>query len=95
MRLPGTSWFWTAAIILVSTAVCLTPGQSRADWSYEYTDDFSTGKAEDESYFHSIFWPQGAFPPRQSYLYYRNIGSQRELGFGDSADSPGIYRNAY
>jgi len=88
MRLTGTSWFWTAAIILVSAAVCLTPGQSRADWTYEYTDDFSSNDAEDESYFYSIFWPQGAFPPRQAYLYYRNIGSQRELGFGDYHGQP-------
>ena len=88
MRLPGTSWFWTAAIILVSAAVCLTPGQSRADWTYEYTDHFSTGKAEDKSYFNSIFWPRGAFPPRQAYLYYRDVRSQRELGFGDYNDDP-------
>ena len=88
MRLPGTSWFWTTAIILVSAVVCLTPGQSRADWTYEYQDDFSRDDAESKSYLHSIFWPQGAFPPRQAYLYYRDAGSQSELGFGDYNDDP-------
>ena len=83
MRLPGTNWFWIAAIILAGGAICLTPGRAQADWTYEYQDDFSGDGAESESYFHSIFWPQGAFPPRQAYLYYRDVGSQRELGFED------------
>jgi len=88
MRMPGTSWFWTAATILVSAAVCLIPSQVKADWTYEYQDDFSSDGAESESYFHSIFWPQGAFPPRQAYLYFRDTGQQRELGFGDYNDDP-------
>ena len=88
MRLPGTSWFWIAAIILTGGAICLTPGRAQADWTYEYQDDFSSDGAESESYFHSIFWPQGAYPPRQAYLYYRDIGSQRELGFGDYHGQP-------
>ena len=88
MRLPGTSWFWIAAIILTGGAICLTPGRAQADWTYEYQDDFSSDGAESESYFHSIFWPQGAYPPRQAYLYYRDSGSQRELGFGDYHGQP-------
>ena len=83
MRLPGTSWFWIAAIILAGGVICLTPGRAQADWTYEYQDDFSSDGAESESYFHSIFWPQGAFPPRQAYLYFRDTGEQRELGFRD------------
>ncbi|MHC4326326.1 MAG: right-handed parallel beta-helix repeat-containing protein, partial [Planctomycetota bacterium] len=55
----------------------------RADWTYQYQDDFSTDKAESESYFHSIFWPQGAYPPRKAYLYFRDTPDRRELGFGD------------
>lgn len=87
MRMPGTSWFWTVAI-LAAAAVFLIPSRVRADWSYEYQDDFSSNSAESDSYFHSIFWPQGAYPPRQAYLYFRNTGSQSELGFGDYYGRP-------
>ena len=88
MRTPGTSWFWIAAIIMAAGAICLTPGRARADWTYEFQDDFSADGAESESYFHSIFWPQGAFPPRQAYLYFRDTADQRELGFRDYNDDP-------
>jgi parallel beta-helix repeat protein len=85
MRTPGTSWFWTAAAIFVIAAVCLIPSPAKA---YEYQDDFSSGNAERDSYFHSVFWPQGAFPPRQAYLYFHDNGDERELGFGDYNDDP-------
>jgi len=93
MRLPGTSWFWIAAIILAGGAICLTPGRAQADWTYKYKyeDDFSTDKAERDSYysyFHSIFWPQGAFPPRQAYLYFRDTGDKHKLGFEEYNDDP-------
>ena len=88
MRPPGTSWFWTAAAILVSVAVCLIPSPAKADWSYTHQEDFSDNDAENDSYFHSIFWPQGAFPPRQAYLYFHDTAEQRELGFGDYNDDP-------
>ena len=88
MRMPGTSWFWIAAVILAGGAICLTPGQAQADWTYEYKEDFIGDDAESESYFHSIFWPQGAFPPRQAYLYFRDTAEGRELGFGDYNDDP-------
>jgi hypothetical protein len=83
MRMPGTSWFWIAAIILAGGATCLTPVQAQVNWTYAYHDDFSGDDAESESYFHSIFWPQGAYPPRQAYLYFRDTGEKRELGFRD------------
>jgi hypothetical protein len=82
MRMPGTISFWLAAI-LAGAAVFLIPSQVKADWSYEYQDDFSSDNAVNETYFHSIFWPQGAYPPRQGYLFFRDIGSERVLGFGD------------
>ena len=88
MRTPGKSWFLAALAILVSVAVCLISSPAKADWSYLYQDDFSNNNAESESYFHSIFWPQGAFPPRQAYLYFSDTGQQRELGFGDYNDDP-------
>lgn len=40
---------------------------------YEYKDDFSTHKAEKDSYDHSIFWPELAFPPPEPYLFYTHV----------------------
>jgi len=77
MRLARTDWSWSTAAILVSLAVWLFPAQVHA---YEYQDNFSSNKAEQDSYLHSIFWPQGAFPPEESYLYHSDTD---ELGFGD------------
>jgi parallel beta-helix repeat protein len=88
MRFRGTGWFWTTAAILAVAVVCLAPGWVRADWSYEYQDDFSEDKAETDSYIHSIFWPQGAYPPSQAYLYHSDEPPQHELGFGDYHGEP-------
>lgn len=88
MRLAGTLWFWSTSAILSVVAVCLAPGSVEADWTYEYRESFSTDKAEADSYFHSIFWPQGAYPPSEAYLYYLDTGSRRELGFGDHHGEP-------
>ncbi|MBN2593197.1 MAG: hypothetical protein JXA81_06800 [Sedimentisphaerales bacterium] len=85
MRTPGTSWFCTTAAILIIAAVYLIPSPAKA---YEYSDDFSSDKAERDSNFHSIFWPQGAYPPQQAYLYFSNNGDERELGFRDNNDDP-------
>lgn len=85
MRMPGTCWFWATAAIFIIAAACLISSPAKA---YEYQDDFSSDKAENDSNFHSIFWPQGAFPPRQAYLYFRDTTDERELGFGDYNDDP-------
>ena len=90
MRRARTGWFWTTAAILVGAAVCLAPSKVEADWTYEYREDFSTNSVEKDSFFHSIFWPQGAFPPPQTYLYYLDTGPQRELGFGDYNGDPAL-----
>jgi hypothetical protein len=82
MRLARTGWNWITAAIVVSVAVCLIPGPVHA-WTYEYRDNFNSTKAEQDSTLHSIFWPQGAFPPTESYLYHSDTGQQSELGFGD------------
>jgi len=50
-------------------------------WTYHYFDDFSTDKAEKDSYTHSVFWPRGAFPPAEPYLYYYGEGDNRVLAF--------------
>ncbi|MBA7618281.1 hypothetical protein ES703_25602 [subsurface metagenome] len=90
MKLERSGWFWTTAVILVGTTVCLAPTKVEAAWTYEYREDFSTNSAERDSLLHSIFWPQGAFPPSQTYLYYLGTGSQRELGFGDYNRDPAV-----
>lgn len=83
MKISGTSWSWTAVTFFVVTTVLLLPSQLKADWSYEYQEGFTSDRAESDSYFHSIFWPQGAYPPRQAYLYYLTTSSRSQLGFGD------------
>ncbi|MHC4171817.1 MAG: right-handed parallel beta-helix repeat-containing protein [Planctomycetota bacterium] len=90
MKLARLSWFWTTAVILVGVAVCLAPNKVQADWTYEYREDFSTNSAETDSLLHSIFWPQGAFPPLQTYLYFLDTGPLRELGFGDYNRDPAV-----
>ncbi len=69
-------------------AVCPAPTQAQADYTYEYRDDFSTDKAQADSYIHSIFWPQGAYPPSEAYLYHVDTGTQTQLGFGDHNGEP-------
>jgi len=90
MRLARKGWFWTTTAILVGAAVCLAPSKVEADWTDEYQEDFSTNSAERDSFLHSVFWPQGAFPPPQTYLYYLDTGPQRELGFGDYNGDPAL-----
>ena len=93
MKSPETSWFWIAAAFFAGAVVCLMPGQLEADWSYEYhyQDRFDSQKTESDSYAHSIFWPQGAFPPsEEAYLYYFDSDGFQELGFGDYNDEPAL-----
>ena len=93
MKSPGTSWFWIAAAFIAGAVVCLVPGRVEAGWTdeYSYQDFFDTQKAERDSYVHSIFWPQGAFPPsEEAYLYYFDSDGLQELGFGDYNDDPAL-----
>ena len=56
---------------------------------YEYQDDFSTKKAMKDSYDHSIFWPEEAFPPPEPYLFYtRHVPPPGGLGFADYKGKP-------
>jgi hypothetical protein len=68
----------------------MSPGQALADWSYEYRDNFNSNKVEENCYVNSVFWPQGAFPPQEPYLYYLDSEMQRELAFGDFHGQPAI-----
>jgi hypothetical protein len=91
----GIKYFWMIAAVLAAASVCLASGEKEPDWSYIYTDDFNDCNVENDSYYHSIFWPQGAFPPEaEPYLYYKNTGQTRELGFGDFHGTPAqlVYR---
>ena len=47
---------------------------------FDYFDDFSTDQAETDSYAHSVFWPEGAVPPKTPHLYYHT-------GYGDGDHS--------
>ena len=78
MKLPVVNLFSIYFIIFISAAVF--PASSQGDSTYQYNDNFSSHKVEDDAYFHSIFWPEGAFPPPEPYLYYTEAG---QLGFGD------------
>lgn len=44
--------------------------QTDGRWDYCYADDFSTEKARNDSYKHSVFWPENAFGPAEPFLYY-------------------------
>ena len=86
MKQPGINLFVITAVFMAFVIVCLVPCQVEASWvySYQYQDEFDTEKAQTESYAHSIFWPQGAFPPsEEAYLYYFDSEGRQELGFGD------------
>jgi hypothetical protein len=69
----------------------------RANQTYEYFDDFNTGKAEFDSYSHSIFWPEMAFPPGKPYLYYSTIEGNppRSLVFMDYQGVPALLRYCF
>ena len=55
---------------------------------YEYSDDFSTDKAKDDSYSHSVFWPVDAYGPEEPYLVYnKQVGNPAPslifMGYGE------------
>ena len=58
-------------------------GSVRADWTYEYADDFATGKAALDGYRHSAFWSKERAPLPEPYLYYIEIDRNRGLAFAD------------
>jgi hypothetical protein len=57
-------------------------------WVYRYFDDFNTDKAKEGSHIHSVFWPTGAFPPPEPYLYYHGPEGKRGLVLMDYQGQP-------
>ena len=93
MRLQGASWLWFTTTVIVGVGVCLVPGRAQAQEPYTYNDNFNDSTndfVESQSYRHSVFWPQGAFPPPEPYLYYFGTGQEREMGFGDRHGEPAL-----
>lgn len=75
------AWVSLIALMLLAPA-------ARADWTYGYSDDFSSDKAETDAYLHSTFWTLGANPLPEPYLKYLESGTGRELLFMAYGDRP-------
>jgi len=73
--------FCFALVVLAAPAV-------RAQWTYEYADDFSTDKAQYECYLSSTFWTSDINPLPTPYLYYLSSGASRGLVFMDYRGEP-------
>ena len=78
-----TGRLWIIVVITACAIVCPASGENISDWSNTYSDNFETNKVENDSYYHSIFWPQNAYPPSEPYLFYKDDGGNTALGFGD------------
>ncbi len=73
-------------ILSSSVLLALATGSIQAQPSAGYTDDFSTNKARDDSFYGSTFWPSDINnPPACAYLTYRGTGDARALVFMDYA----------
>lgn len=70
------------SILCFLATLCAT-GSVRADWTYDYADDFTTDKAASDSYRHSTFWSKDRVPLPEPYLYYIEIERNRGLAFAD------------
>src|SRR4030042_15044 len=74
---------WTTCRGLCLLLVMSGAGAVGADWTYEYADDFATGKAASDSYRHSTFWPRETVPLSEPYVYYIEISRNKGLAFVD------------
>jgi len=87
----GSTMFHTTRIKLVQ--ICLPAllwagPVFGADWT-NYIDDFSTKKAQSDSYLHSTFWTsEDGSPLPGSYLQYLGTAAARGLLFMDYRDQP-------
>ncbi len=85
MKLSATIRLWAIGFLL--TAVIYNPAPINAGtvWPYVYADDFDgTTAAETDSLYHTIFWPEGAYPPTEAFLYYSGSGQIGFAGYGDT-----------
>ncbi len=64
--MKGALQFWMVIILVVAFGAII----ASADWYYDYFDSFDSDKAQADSYDHSIFWPEAAFPPAEPWLYF-------------------------
>jgi len=69
-----------ACVGIVGLALAGGVKEAKADIiTWQYKDDFSTIKAESDSYEHSTFWPEMALPPPDPYLYYSRTTPPAEM----------------
>lgn len=61
----------------------LLAGTAQADWEYAYSDNFTSKKAESDSYAHSRFWAEGTSPLPEPYLYYQDSSLGGGIAFID------------
>jgi hypothetical protein len=79
-------------ISFISMVIVLHPALAAAD-NWTYTDNFGTTAVEKDSFAHSIFWPEGAYPPQsEAFLYYSAIGQVGFAGYGENRLANLTYR---
>lgn len=74
--------------ILCLLVAAFAASAARADWTYEYADDFETNQAEADSRIHSAFVAEGTTPLPGPYLHYLDIDQSRGLAFVDYEGRP-------
>jgi len=79
-RMKAAQFLGLCALVMVTGADVV-----RAD---VYADDFTTGKAETDSYRHSAFWSREFSPLPEPYLSYLDINRNRGLALFDCKGQP-------
>ncbi len=78
-----TSRFLIIVVITACASVCLASSEKIPNWNYSYVEYFENNNLENDSFYHSVIWPQNAYPPSEPYLFYKTNGQNTALGFGD------------
>ncbi len=71
-----TKWLGLCVAVTLAAASAV-----RADLDYPYSDDFSGGRAQTDSYRHSQFWPSGAVLLHEPYLSYVTVDKNQGIAF--------------
>lgn len=74
-------WITLLALILALPA-------TGADWTYSYSDDFSSDRVQSDAYLHSTVWDLDATPLPEPYLQYLDAGTARGLLFMEHQGQP-------